>query len=138
MKLILQRSQKSGMMGVGKVTFGLDARTQLTGEEAGYVKTYKMGKEVLYENIKVEKGVGVMSAVAGGMIGMAAGAARGLAAKALNLTITVDDLVRGKHIECKDILEMRAAEEQLREACEMFKAVLESAAHFEGEEVIEF
>ena len=35
-------------------------------------------------------------------------------------------------------LEMRAAEEQLKEACKLFKEMLESAAHFEGEQVVEF
>lgn len=130
MKLILQRSQKAGMMGVGKITFGLDARAQLTGEEAGYVKTYKMGKEVLYHKAKISEG----AILSGGFAGLAAT----LAAKALDLTITVDSLVKGQHVECKDIIEMRAAEEQLKEACGVFKEVLESAAHFEGEEVIEY
>jgi hypothetical protein len=67
-----------------------------------------------------------------------AGFARALAARALNIKITVDDLLHGKSIECKDILEMRAAEEQLEEACQLFKQMLVSAAHFEGEQVIEF
>ncbi len=133
MKLILQRSQKSGMMGVGKVTFGLDARAQLTGEEAGYVKTYKMGKEVLYHKAKISEGA-ILSDRFGGFAGLAAT----LAAKALDLTITVDSLVKGQHVECKDIIEMRAAEEQLKEACGVFKEVLESAALFEGAAVIEY
>lgn len=127
MKLILQRAQKSSMMGVGKVTFGLDARAQLSDEEAEYVKKYKMGKEVLYQSHKiVDPGSGLL------------GVASRIAMRALTLTITVDSLVKGQHIECKDILEMRAVEGQIKEACGVFKEVLESAAHFEGEEVIEF
>ena len=137
MKLKLDRSQKSGMIS-SKITFTLFAQTELTDEEAGYVNKYKMGKEVLYERIKLEGGAGVIGSVAGGMLGIAAGAATALAKKALNLTITVDDLVNGKNVECKDIIEMRAAEEQLKEACETFKVVLESAAHFEGTEILEF
>ncbi len=136
MKLKLRRTQKTGMIGIGKVTFSLFAQTELTPEEAGYVKKYKMGKEVLYEKIKVE-GQGVISAVKGGLLGMAAGAAVGLAARALNITITADDLVNGKSVDCKDIVEMTAVEEQIKEACAMFKVILESAAHFEGEEIIE-
>jgi len=131
MKLILQRSQKSGMMGMGKIIFGLDARAQLTEEESEYVKKYKMGREILYRKEKVDT-----SSIQG--MGIMAGLGTALAARALNLTISVDDLVKGKHVECKDIVEMRAAEEQLREACAMFKEILESAAHFEGEEVVEF
>ncbi len=131
MQLILQRSQKSGM--IGKVTFALDARARLSDDETGYVRKYKMGKEVLYHKAKISEGA-ILSDRFGGFAGLAAT----LAAKALDLTITVDSLVKGQHVECKDIIEMRAAEEQLKEACGVFKEVLESAAHFEGEEVIEF
>jgi hypothetical protein len=131
MKLILQRSQKSGMMGMGKVIFGLDARAQLTDAESENVKKYKMGREILYRKEKVDT-----SGIQG--MGIMAGIGTALAARALNLIISVDDLVKGKHIECKDIVEMRAAEEQLREACALFKEILESAAHFEGEEVVEY
>ena len=124
MKLLLRRDQKSGL--TGKVTFTLDARTQLTDEEAANVKKYKLGKEVLYEKRKVDwDGTRLI------------GVAARLAAKAINLTVTVDDLVKGKHLECKDIVEMRAVEEQLKEASALFKDVLETAAHFGGEEVLE-
>lgn len=130
MKLKLRRTQKSGM--IGKVTFSMFAQTDLTPEEAGYVTKYKMGKEVLYHKDKVDtSGVGMPG------MGVMASVGRLLAAKALNLTITADDLVNGKTVECKDIVEMRAAEEQIKEACALFKEVLESAAHFEGEEIIE-
>ena len=65
MKLLLQRSQKSGMMGVGKVTFGLDARAQLSDEEALYVKRYKMGKEVLYHKAKISQAAAESGALLG-------------------------------------------------------------------------
>ncbi len=130
MKLKLRRTQKSGI--IGKVTFSLFAQTDLSPEEAGYVKKYKMGKEVLYYKEKVDP-----SSIPGGTMAAMASVGRLLAAKALNLTITADDLVNGKTVECKDIVEMRAAEEQIKEACALFKEVLESAAHFEGEEIIE-
>jgi hypothetical protein len=129
MKLLLRRSQKKGMLG-GSVTFVLDSRAELASEEKENVRKYKMGKEILYYKEKVDtKGYNPESM---------AGFARALAARALNIKITVDDLLHVKSIECKDILEMRAAEEQLKEACQLFKQMLESAAHFEGEQVIEF
>ena len=132
MKLKIKRSQKSGMMS-SKITFQLHAQTDLTPEENGYVKKYKMGREVLYSKEKVDASeVGYSALDAAKSIG------RTFAAMALNITITADDLVNGKTIECKDIIEMRAAEEQLKEACLIFKEILESAAHFEGEEVIEY
>jgi len=112
---------------MGGVTFALDARAELSPAEEEYVGKYKMGKTMLYQKDEiVDPGSGLL------------GLASRLAFKAMNITVTVDDLVNGKHLECKDIVEMRAVEEQIREACEVFKAVLESASHFEGEEVIEF
>ena len=125
-KLLLRRGQKSGLMG-GKITFMLDARVELSPDVQELIKKYKMGKEVLYERDKiVDPGAGLL------------GVASRLAFKAMNLTITVDTLVKGQHIECKDILEMRAVEEQVKEACAVFREVLNSAAQFGGEEVIEF
>lgn len=130
MKLKLRRTQKSGMM--GKVTFSLFAQTDLTPEETAYVNKYKMGREVLYHKERVDT-----SGIPTGTLDAMTSIARRFAAMALNLTITADDLAKGKTVECKDIVEMRAVEEQIKEACAMFKAILESAAHFEGEEVIE-
>lgn len=124
MKLLIRRNQKAGF--TGKVIFTIDARAQLTDDEAANVKKYKLGKEVLYEKQKVELD-------GTGMIGVAAR----LAARAINLTVTVDDLMKGKHLECKDIVEMRAAEDQIKEASAVFKVVLDTAANFGGEEVVE-
>ena len=64
------------------------------------------------------------------------GVASRLAFKAMNISVTVDDLANGKRIECKDILEMLAVEEQIRDAAQTFKQILEAASHFGGEEVI--
>ncbi len=133
MKLLLRRNQKKALLGSG-ITFVLDARAELLSEERENVRKYRMGKEVLYFKEKVNVSGVDTSTLSGALSGLS----RSLAARALNIKITVDDLLNGKSIECKDILEMRAAEEQLKEACKLFKAMLESAAHFEGEQVIEF
>lgn len=125
MKLLLRRNQKSGMMGMGSIVFSIDARAELTPPEAENVKKYKMGKTMLYKKFDVEGGRGLL------------GLASRLAYKMLNIEITIDDLVGGKHVECKDIVEMIAVEEQIREACQNFKAVLDTAAHFGGEQIIE-
>lgn len=119
MKLLLRRGQKQGVM--GGVTFMLDARAELTPAESENVKKYKMGKTLLYTNMQ-DRGAGLI-----GMISRAA----------MGIEIHVDDLVHGKHIEVKDIIEMIATEEQLKEASANFKRVLETAAQFGGEEVIE-
>ena len=65
------------------------------------------------------------------------GVASRLAFHAMNIKISVDDLINGKRIECKDIMEMMAVQEQLKEAAQMFKHVLDAAGTFGGEEVIE-
>ena len=126
MKLLLRRDQKSGMLGVGKITFILDVRAELTEEEKSHINKYKLGDTMLYERDKIVGGSGLL------------GLASRFALKMMNLSISVNDLTSGKKVECKDIVEMLAVEEQIKEACETFKAVLSAAAHFGGEEVIEF
>jgi hypothetical protein len=123
MQLILRRNQKSSMM--GNVTFQLDVRADLTPEERGAISTYRLGKSVLYEkNTLVDKGSGLL------------GAASRLAFKLMNISVSVDDLVNRKHIDCKDIVEMLAVEDQIKEAAATFKQVLHAAANFGGEEAI--
>ena len=129
MKLKLRRGQNVSMM--GKVTFTLDVRSELTDAEAGYVAKYRLGKQLIYHQSRVD-----LSNVDD--MGSVRRVTRLLAATMLDLKITVDSLTGGQHIECKDILEMLGAETQIKEACQIFKNVLESAAHFEGEEVVAF
>lgn len=126
MKLLLRRDQKSGMLGVGKVTFTLAVRAELTDAEKSNIKKYKLGDTMLYERMTMtDKGSGLL------------GVASRLAFKAMNLTVSIDDLSDGKKIDCKDIVEMLAVEDQIKEAAQTFKNVLEAAASFGGEEVIE-
>jgi hypothetical protein len=125
MKLLLRRNQKTSMLG-GKVTFTLTVRADLGAEEREAIKRYKLGDTMLYarERLKVEDPT-------------LAGVAHFLVKHAMNLTIQVRDLEDGKVIDCKDILEMLAAEEQVKEAATAFAAMLQAAKHFGGEEVIE-
>lgn len=123
MKLLLRRDQKSGL--IGKITFTLAVRAELTDEEKSNIKKYKLGDTMLYERMTMtDKGSGLL------------GVASRLAFKAMNLTVSVDDLSGGKKIDCKDIVEMLAVEDQIKEASQTFKNVLEAAASFGGEEVI--
>lgn len=124
MKLLLRRNQKSGL--IGKMTFVLDVRAELTPDEQGSIAKYKLGNTMLYEREKLaDKGSGLL------------GLGSRLAFKMMNLSLSVDDLSKGKQIECKDIVEMLAVEEQIKEACQTFRVVLKAAASFGGEEVIE-
>ncbi len=119
MKLILSRDQKKSI--TGKATFVINAVVELTPEEKNNVAKYKMGKTMLYTNL-AERGKGLL-----GIISRAA----------MGIEITVDNLVRGKVVECKNIIEMISLEEQVKEACETFKIVLDTAANFGGSEIIE-
>lgn len=126
MKLLLRRDQKSGMLGVGKVTFTLAVRAELSEEEKSNIKKYKLGETVLYErSTMTDRGSGLL------------GLASRVAFKMMNLSVSVNDLSDGKKIDCKDIMEMLAVEEQIKEAAQTFKNVLEAAAQFGGEEVIQ-
>lgn len=124
MKLLLRRDQKSGF--TGKMTFILAVRAELSDEEKNNIQKYKLGDTMLYERMTMtEKGSGLL------------GVASRLAFKMMNISVSVDDLSGGKKIDCKDIVEMLAVEDQIREAAQTFKNVLQAATSFGGEEVIE-
>ena len=124
MKLLLRRDQKTNML--GKVIFTVSVRAELSDEEKSNIKKYKMGDILLYERSKiVDPGSGLV------------GLASRLAFKMINLTISVNDLENGKQVECKDILEMLAVEEQIKEAAQNFRNVLSAATTFGGEEILE-
>jgi hypothetical protein len=124
MTLLLRRDQRSTLM--GKAVFVLEVRAELSDEERRNISRYKFGKSLLYSR-------GEITDPGSGLLGLASR----LAFHAANISVTVDDLANGKRIECKDILEMLAVQEQLKEAAANLKAILEAASHFGGEEVIE-
>jgi hypothetical protein len=109
----------------GKIVFQLDVRADLTPDERSNIAKYKLGDTVLYErSTLVERGSGLM------------GLATRAAFRAMNLSVSVNDLANGKRVECKDIVEMVAVCEQIKEAAQTFKEVLDAAAYFGGEEVM--
>ena len=154
MQLKLKRSQRSGGIMGGKVIFALDARADLTADEQGLVKKYGLGKLVVYDSEARKKrqgaayghfenaGSGPLVATGGTVARSLWSNARGIASAAmmaLSLRVTVDSLVAGQHIECKDLDELLGAEGAIRDACGNLKAYLETALTFDGrEEVVEF
>lgn len=130
MRLRLRRSQRSSGLLNNKVTFSLQARVDISAEEQDFVRKYNVGREIIYIRERVALADEADQATWKGL-------ARNLAAYATALTIRIDDLLKGTVVECKDILEMLAVEEQIVTACQNFKAVLLSAAHFDGEEIVE-
>lgn len=129
MQLRLHRSQRSSGIVSSKIVFTLSAQVDLTPDEIENVRRYKMGKEIVFSKERVTPDFSGENTWRG--------IARNLAFAATVLTITINDLVKGRVIECKDILEMLAIEEQIHSACRTFKEILQSAAYFDGEEVIE-
>lgn len=154
MQLKLTRSQRTGGLMGGKAIFVLDARADLTPDEAALVKKYGLAKLVVYDSEARKKhqeaAYGNFSDA--GNVPLAAGSkdvgrslwshAKGVgraAMMALSLRVTVDSLIGGEHIECKDLNELLGAEGAIRDACSHLKAYLETALTFDGrEEVVEF
>lgn len=124
MKLLLRRDQRSGML--GKMVFSLDVRADITPEEKAAIDKYKLGDTILYESHTIEGGSGLLGI-----------ASRMAINSTVRVSVTVRDLAGGKRIECKDIVEMLAIEEHVREAARLFADVLNAAKHFGGEEVVE-
>jgi hypothetical protein len=148
MQLKLKRTQRAaGLMG-GKVMFALDARAELSADESELVRKYGLGKLVVYDSEARKKhnesAYGHFDdAAGGGGTGRSLWKnARGLASAAmmaLSLRVTVDSLVGGQHIECKELDELLGAEGAILNACKNLKAYLETALTFDGrEEVLEF
>lgn len=125
MKLLLRRSQRAALVG-SKPVFTLDVRAELDEAERTHIKRYKLGDTLLYEKKSLQQGSNEYAQLG-----------NTLAWRFMNLVITVKDLETGRRIECKDIVEMLGVEEQLRQAAQTFKAILDAAAHFDGEEVLE-
>ena len=124
MQLVLRRSQRSAILG-GKQIFVLEVRASLSKEELGNIAKYRLGDTLLYSRDIIVEGTGILGYVSK------------KALDAMNISVSVDDLTRGKKVECKDIMEMMFVVEQIKTAAQNFKAVLESAAHFGGEEILE-
>lgn len=123
MDLIIKRDQRQGTF--GKVVFQLEVKAKITPEERKAIEQYGLANTLLWQAKEIiDPGKGLL----------------GLATRALhhatNVTVTVGSLVTGKAIECKDVVELLAVEEQIKEAAKLFKAVLNAAAHFGGEEVV--
>jgi len=130
MKLRLNRSQRTSGMMSKNVVFSLGAQVDLTAEEAGYVKKYKMNKQVIYNKDRVNPEMHDY--------GSGKGIMRNLSAIAMNINLTVDDLVKGRTIECKDIGEILDAEDTVKSACKSLKHLLEACSGFEGEEIVDY
>lgn len=124
MKLLLRRTERASTF--GKPIYVLDIRAELSEEEKGWIDKYRFGNSLLYS----KKGKPNADTTTFAGIGAT------MLHYALDMTVSVNDLVHGKRVECKEIMEMLAAEEQIKEAAQTFGTVLRAASQFGGEEVI--
>jgi hypothetical protein len=122
MELLIRRDQAGGLL--GGVKFQLTARAQLTEDEAAAVNRYKMGDTILYEKPTEAPDRNSFMSLA--------------KYRFMVPRIQVKDLVSGKTIEAKDILEIIDAEEQLKTAAEAFHKMLKAASTFGGETALKF
>jgi hypothetical protein len=137
MQLKIRRTQRAGGVVSSKTFFCLDAVADFTGDERRSIDKYKLGKEVLYssETAKRFQVAGDVGMAVGGAANTAKALANFVMAR-MSLNITVNDIENGKHIECKDMEELLAAEEAILGSCQKLKLWLETAATFDGREVV--
>lgn len=136
MQLKIRRSQRETGVLSKATLFCLDARVQFTAAESAAITRYKMQKEGIYSSDAAQKAFAKSNDVAdGSMMGgfkSLAHAAMG----AMRLNITVGSLSQGQHIECKSLDELLGAEEAIMTACRNLRVYLDTAATFDGREVL--
>lgn len=138
MQLKIRRSQKTSGMLSKSITFAVDAVASLDASEASAVDKYKLGGQIIYSSEVAKRHAATAASAAAGRSGIVGGLAAAAMSR-MSLSITVDSLRRGQHIEAKDLDEVLGAEEALKEACQSLKAYLEIAQTFDGsEQVLEF
>ena len=128
MQLKLRRSQKSGL--TGNAIFILDVMAELTSEEFELVKKYKLQKQLVYSSDAADQNAelaraGKVSAL-GGMV----------MDRLTKRVFTMQDLINGQHLECKDLNEVISTENQVHQACENIAGYLQVAKSFDGSEQI--
>jgi hypothetical protein len=136
MQLKIQRSQRASGLVSKSVMFCVDARIHLTAEERDNIQKYRLGSQVLYSSEAAKRHA---EAASGEHYESGKSWMRGIyhaAAARMALSITVDSLQRGQHIECKDLSEVLDAEDALDKACQSLRTYLETAATFDGREVV--
>jgi len=136
MQLKIKRSQRDGGLIGNTAIFCLDARVEFTPAEQQSIIRYKLQGQVIYNSEASKKHLDQGDRHRDGS---AAGGLKSIAhyvAAALNLNITIAGLQRGQHIECKSLDELLGAEDAVMVACQNLNKYLETAATFDGREVL--
>jgi hypothetical protein len=137
MQLKIKRSQRDGGIVSKTAIFCLDARVDFAPQEQASLTRYKLANQVIYNSeaskrLLDQRDAAHASGTTGGYL-----KSMGLSLMAATkLNITVSSLQRGQHIECKSLDELLGAEEALMLACQNLKVYLDTAATFDGREVL--
>jgi hypothetical protein len=156
MQLKLTRSQRETGLMSKTAQFIINARVQLTAEEQACVQRHKLGRQTIYDSqaksqlmersaLARASGVtginhnadpfGILASVGTSIMSNAFAGAKSLAFSALasmKLSITINSLAQGQHIECKSLDELIGAENAIMTACQNLKAYIDTAARFDG------
>ena len=126
-QLKVRRTQNKGL--VGGVGFSVHVIAELSPEAKNAVKHYGLGSAILYQ-----KDLGLKLTT---NIFLALWRLLALSLTRKKWRVTVNDLVQGRTLTAKDVIEMLAIEDDMRKAAETFAQVLRAASWFGGEEVIQ-
>ena len=125
-KLKMRRKQSKAFL--GGVGFSIYFIAEISPEAQKAIRYYRFGKTILYQkDIDLKQG-GALKLLWHWLV---------LLLTRKRWQITVNDIVRGRTIECKDIIEMLEIEDRIKTASQTFAQVLRASAWFGGEEVID-
>jgi hypothetical protein len=127
LQLKIKRSQAAGR--VGGVQFNVHFIAELSSDAQQAVSHYRFGKTVLYQKpIELKLSFNMLIAV---------WRVLWLWLTRSRWQITVNDLMKGRTVKCRNILEVLDVEKDIRAAAEIFADILRTASWFGGEEVVE-
>lgn len=126
-QLKVRRNQNKGF--VGGVGFSIHFIAELSPQAQAAVKHYRLGDAILFQ-----KDLGLKLTA---NIFLALWRVLVLWLTRKRWRVTVNDLVRGRTLTAKDVIDMLEIEADMRKAADTFVQVLRAAAWFGGEEVIE-
>lgn len=133
MQLRVKRSQIKGMM--GGIYFAVDAKIILTDQEMQDVIKYHLHDQEVYYSEGFRKNVDkALNDIDSGTVGGALKSIARLAALKLQLKLTFADLMKGAHVECKNLDELMGAEQVFIMACERAQTYLTFAKTYIDEE----
>jgi hypothetical protein len=136
MQLAIRRSQREAGILSKNVVFCLDARVEFTAPEQASLSRYRLWSECIYNSEAskrlLDRSVALQDgSVAGGLKSLATAAMA-----ALKLNITIGSLASGQHVECRTMDELLGAEEAILTACQNLKSYIDTAASFDGGQVL--